>query len=1010
MLQKEAEVKHLRLFFLAMSVLPAVLLGQWLETTIPVGAEPIALCYNPQNNRVYCANRGDDNVTVIDGASNSVITAVTAGSGPYALCYNPQNNKAYSANIFSDNVTVVDGASNSVITTVTVGSGPRALCYNPQNNKVYCANAYSNDVTVIDGASNSVITTVTAGSGPYALCYNPQNNKVYCANYGYLGSIDNVTVIDGASDSVITTVTVGSWPQALCYNPQNNKVYCAVYYGRKVTVIDGASNSVIATVPAGYDPRALCYNPQNNRVYCANRGDDNVTVIDGASDSVITTVTVGSGPRALCYNPLNNKVYCANWSSGTVTVIDGASNQVLRTIGVGGGPYDFCHNPQQNRVYVSNEYGSSISVLRDTGGTALPDLELLPTSTASPPARMYFSNVSVSWPTGYTREYPYTDSQYVGAVVRNSGIVPVANAPVRFYVDGQPIGDTTIPAMNPGDTAVIDRVWALPNAVTESKLVEVRVDPDNTIPESNEANNNASEQVSVYYARRDRDSLPPQYDLRTDAYGQFTNFSWNSYDELWVAFGSYLQLWSGWSQPEKYMLGVLWPAYARLFMARGHCYGMAATSVHYFDWPGMVPPPFQRTYDLPLNAAQDNINEYHLTQFFDVLYSAFLGWTTNPSTEYALLRQSLRTGHQPVMIVEPQHATTGYKTVERERTRVVYVYDNEDAMGPPGEVTIPGRLATFGVSTPMFRKGGKDWLDYRLFGAHPDSFPDGFPHRFWDSETHDVLVRRPRLEMGDWARALLWELWQYLIGNQVAARQFSLNVACPVRSLVVDGRGRRIGFVGDSLVCEIPGASVDTGATTASYMLPDSLDYTLRTRAYDTGKMTVCLSAPVVDSTSRVVVFDTVVQGCSTTTALHFAHGDTSFSMEIDWDGNGTPDTTIYPNFNDTIGDPPVAVREPVKSTQLPTMLDLTVSSPRSAGTTAEIRYALPAQEDVSLIVYDAAGVLVKKLATGPRRPGFYRAGWNGTADNGRVVPGGVYFVTLEAGAQKTQRKVVLLR
>ena len=65
---------------------------------------------------------------------------MTAGSDPYALCYNPTNNKVYCANDSSDNVTVIDGATDSVIATVTAGSDPCALCYNPTDNKVYCAN------------------------------------------------------------------------------------------------------------------------------------------------------------------------------------------------------------------------------------------------------------------------------------------------------------------------------------------------------------------------------------------------------------------------------------------------------------------------------------------------------------------------------------------------------------------------------------------------------------------------------------------------------------------------------------------------------------------------------------------------------------------------------------------------------------------------------------------------------------------------------------------------------
>ena len=102
---------------------------------------------------------------------------MAAGSDPCALCYNPQDNKVYCANDDSDSVTVIDGASNQVITTVAAGSGPCALCYNPQDNKVYCANTDSDNVTVIDGASNQVIATVAAGSEPLRSVLQPAGQQ-----------------------------------------------------------------------------------------------------------------------------------------------------------------------------------------------------------------------------------------------------------------------------------------------------------------------------------------------------------------------------------------------------------------------------------------------------------------------------------------------------------------------------------------------------------------------------------------------------------------------------------------------------------------------------------------------------------------------------------------------------------------------------------------------------------------------------------------------------------------
>ena len=63
-----------------------------------VGSVPCALVYDSVNNRSIARTTGSNNVTVIDGATNQVVATVAVGSNPEALCYNPQDNKVYCAN------------------------------------------------------------------------------------------------------------------------------------------------------------------------------------------------------------------------------------------------------------------------------------------------------------------------------------------------------------------------------------------------------------------------------------------------------------------------------------------------------------------------------------------------------------------------------------------------------------------------------------------------------------------------------------------------------------------------------------------------------------------------------------------------------------------------------------------------------------------------------------------------------------------------------------------------
>jgi YVTN family beta-propeller protein len=220
-------------------------------------------------------------------------------------------------------VTVIDGATNQVITSVVVGYDPLNLCYNSKDDKVYCANYMDTSVTVIDGATNQVIATVPVENVPQALCFNSFDGKVYCGDEGRYPDYDSlITVIDGVSNQVVATIVAGTEPHTISYNSRENKLYCANYESNTVTVIDGSSDSVIATVAVGINPRINYYNPQNNKVYCLNANSNNVSIIDGASNRVLKTIAVGLWPHEAAYNPVQNRMYISDGNTlSSISVI-----------------------------------------------------------------------------------------------------------------------------------------------------------------------------------------------------------------------------------------------------------------------------------------------------------------------------------------------------------------------------------------------------------------------------------------------------------------------------------------------------------------------------------------------------------------------------------------------------------------------------------------------------------------------------------------------------------------
>ena len=316
-------------------------------TSIDAGGFLVGVVVNATTNKIYFADIASNpgRVIVIDGTTNAMTTVTDPnGNGPTALALNPVTNKIYVANGYSNNVTVIDGATNTT-TTLTAGVIPFAVAVNPVTNKIYVANQGS-PVTVIDGATNATTSVATGGTD---IAVNPVTNKIYLANYNSPGS---VTVIDGATNAT-STVAAGSLARFVAVNPVTNKIYVANQGDNTVTVIDGATHAT-TTLNAGNRPTAIAVNTATNTIYVSNADSNNVTIIDGATNTASTAADANaSSPNGVAVNPVTNKTYVANYRSGNVTVIDGATNST-QTVTVGTHPLAVGMNSATNTIYVAN--------------------------------------------------------------------------------------------------------------------------------------------------------------------------------------------------------------------------------------------------------------------------------------------------------------------------------------------------------------------------------------------------------------------------------------------------------------------------------------------------------------------------------------------------------------------------------------------------------------------------------------------------------------------------------
>lgn len=117
----------------------------------------------------------------------------------------------------------------------------------------------------------------------------------------------------------------------------------------------------------------------------------------------------------------------------------------------------------------------------------------------------------------------------------------------------------------------------------------------------------------------------------------------------------------------------------------------------------------------------------------------------------------------------------------------------------------------------------------------------------------------------------------------------------------------------------------------------------------------------------------------------------------VDVHGNESPVATITPTGITGV-DGGGLVRE----------LALAPASPNPASRGTTLRFALPADTRVTLGIYDAAGRLVRSLASGALPAGEHAATWDLRDASGHGVGAGLYFARLEAGGRTLVRRVAV--
>ena len=99
-----------------------------------------------------------------------------------------------------------------------------------------------------------------------------------------------------------------------------------------------------------------------------------------------------------------------------------------------------------------------------------------------------------------------------------------------------------------------------------------------------------------------------------------------------------------------------------------------------------------------------------------------------------------------------------------------------------------------------------------------------------------------------------------------------------------------------------------------------------------------------------------------------------------------------------------------VKVKEIPAEFSISQNYPNPFNPTTSIKYAIPQDARVSLVVYDMLGQVVKTLVDQEQEAGYYTVRWDGTNNFGSKVSSGIYIYRIVAGKYTSTMKMNLLK